>query len=72
MRINGRLEHSDLEGGAWLLVADDGRRFLLVPPPKGEDSGVRVEVEGEIDADAISFQMAGPLLRVQSLRRVGR
>jgi len=70
MKAIGTLRHADLEGGVWLLVADDGRRWQLSPAPRGFSDGDRVDVDGDADAQAVSFQMAGPVLRVRSVRRV--
>jgi hypothetical protein len=69
MRLTGKLKHLDLEGGVWLLAADDGRQFQLSPPPAGFSSGASVEVEGDADSQGVSFQMAAPLLRVRDIRR---
>ncbi len=69
MKYVGKLERVDLEGGVWLLAASDGRRYQLPAPPAGIESGATVEVDGEPDTDGMSFQMAGPLLRVRSVRK---
>jgi hypothetical protein len=70
MRLTGRLAHSEIEGGAWLLIAEDGRRYQLLDAPDGYATGDSVEVEGDLDGNAMSFQMAGPLLNLRSIRRV--
>lgn len=69
MRLTGKLRHVPIEGGVWLLQTADGRQYQLVPPPAGAQAGEDVEIEGDVDAGAVSFQMAGPLLRVRNLRR---
>lgn len=69
MKILGTLRHVSIEGGVWLLVADDGRKFQLQPAPVGHANGARVEVEGDADAGAVSFQMAGPILKVRNVRK---
>lgn len=69
MTVTGTLRYVDLEGGAWLLFADDGRRFELTPAPSDLASGTRVEVSGELGGDA-SVRMTGPGLKVHSLRRL--
>ena len=68
MTVTGTLRFVDLEGGAWLLFADDGRRFELSPAPKDVPSETRVEVDGELE-DGLSMRMVGPTLRVKKLRR---
>lgn len=69
MKVTGTVRHLDLEGGAWVLFADDGRRFELMPAPPDLVSDTRVEVHGEL-ADGMSMRMVGPGLRVTSLRRL--
>jgi len=69
MKFVGTLRHLDVEGGVWLLSAENGRQYQLVPPPTGHAAGARVEVEGEADAGGVSFQMTAPILRVRSLRK---
>jgi len=68
MKIRGRVERRDLEGGIWQLVADDGKRYTLVGAVAGLTAGAQVEVEGTID-DGFGIAMAGPQLRVQRVRK---
>ena len=51
MKITGKVEHRDLEGGLWQLVADDGKRYTLLGSAKDlkASQGSRVEVEGSLD-----------------------
>lgn len=70
MTFQGTLQLVDVEGGTWLLRADDGRTLQLLPSPQGFNSGERVVAEGRVDAQAVSFQMAAPILRVERLRRL--
>lgn len=70
MTFQGTLQLVDVEGGTWLLRVDDGRTLQLLPPPRGYESGERVVAEGQVDAQGVSFQMAGPILRVERLRRL--
>jgi len=67
MKVRGRVERRDLEGGFWQLVADDGKRYTLVGAIGGLRAGVQVEVEGTID-EGFGIAMAGPQLRVQKIR----
>ncbi len=69
MKVRGRIERRDLEGGIWQLVAEDGSRYTLVGATGGLKSGARVEVEGVID-EGFGIAMAGPQLRVQKIRDV--
>jgi hypothetical protein len=68
MKLKGRIERRDLEGGFWQLVADDGKRYTLVGA-SGLEHGARVEVDGALD-DGFGFAMAGPQLRVRSVRKL--
>ena len=65
----GVVHHSDLEGGSWELACSDGRRFTLANPDAGlKRDGLRVEVEGTVDDDAMGIAMAGPTLEVKRYR----
>jgi hypothetical protein len=68
MKVTGKVEHRDLEGGLWQLVADDGKRYTLVGASSLEH-GARVEVDGALD-EGFGFAMAGPQLRVSSIRKL--
>lgn len=67
MKVRGKVERRDLEGGIWQLVADDGTRYTLVGAVGRLKSGARVEVEGSLD-EGFGIAMAGPQLRVTSIR----
>jgi hypothetical protein len=69
MKIRGRVERRDLEGGIWQLVAEDGKRYTLVGALGGLKAGAQVEVEGTLD-EGFGIAMAGPQLRVQKIRSV--
>jgi hypothetical protein len=69
MKVRGRIERRDLEGGFWQLIADDGKRYTLVGSVGGIQSGAQVEVEGTLD-QGFGIAMAGPQLRVQRIRAV--
>ena len=68
MKLTGTLDFRDLEGGLWQLKTDDGKRYTLLGRIN-EKSGARVEVEGSLD-EGFGIGMAGPQLRVQSLRKI--
>jgi hypothetical protein len=67
VKVRGKVERRDLEGGIWQLVADDGTRYTLVGAVGRLKSGARVEVEGSLD-EGFGIAMAGPQLRVTSIR----
>lgn len=66
MKLKGRIAFEDLETGVWVLKGDDGRTYQLDGGDrKIKKDGQRVEVEGDVDKDAITIGMAGPVLRVK-------
>lgn len=65
----GTVNRSDLEGGAWTLVTDQGLVFQL--KGGGGDlrrDGARVEVTGRIATDQVGIAMMGDVLEVSSYR----
>jgi hypothetical protein len=71
MKLTGKLEHRDLEGGTWQLVADDGRRYTLLGAASEMKAalGARVEVEGTLD-EGFGLAMSGPQLQVRRVRKL--
>ena len=65
--FSGVVIRSDLEGGLWMLKADDGQSYQL---RGGDDAlrkaGQRVTVEGAVDRGAMGIGMTGPYLDVSS------
>jgi len=70
-KLTGTIRRNDLEGGFFQLVADDGTAYELDgSDPLLSRDGARVEVDGTVDRNAMSFRMAGPILKVKSVRSV--
>ena len=69
MKVRGRIERRDLEGGFWQLVAEDGKRYTLIGSVGGVKAGAHVEIEGTIE-EGFGITMAGPQLRVHRIRSV--
>ncbi len=67
MKLKGTITRTDLEGGAWLLKADDGNQYQLTGSVDGAKDGMRVEVEGKVDKNAMGFGMMGAHFAVQKL-----
>ncbi|MGQ0506533.1 MAG: DUF5818 domain-containing protein [Myxococcaceae bacterium] len=66
MKLTGTVVFRDVETGLWLLEGDDGRTYQLAGGDrKLKKDGGRVEIEGDVDANAVTAGMAGPLLRVK-------
>jgi cob(I)alamin adenosyltransferase len=69
MKLTGRVVYRDLEGGVWVLEADDGRTYQLAGGDrKIKKDGQRVEIEGHVDEDVMTIHMAGPVFKVASYR----
>lgn len=68
----GTVRRTDLEGGHWTLVTDQGVVYQL--SGGGADllrEGVRAEVEGRIADQQMGIAMVGDLLEVKSYRILG-
>ena len=69
MKLRGTVEFRDVEMGVWVLAGDDGKTYQLAG---GRSSllqeGQRVEIDGDLDRDALGTAMVGPVLRVRSYR----
>ncbi len=69
MTLSGRVVYRDLEGGVWVLEADDGQTYQLAGGDrKIKKDGQRVQVEGEVARDTMTFAMMGPVFTVTSYR----
>jgi hypothetical protein len=70
-KFRGTIRHNDLEGGHWQLVADDGTTYQVDgSDPALREEGAKVEIEGAVDRNALSFAMTGPILKVKSVKKV--
>ena len=67
MKVKGTIKRSDLEGGHWLLDADDGQQYQLTGKVDGAKDGARVEVEGKVDKNAMGIGMMGAHFNVSKL-----
>lgn len=69
MKLKGKVAYRDIETGVWVLEGDDGTTYQLDGGDrKIKKDGHRVEVEGDVQKDALSFGMVGPIFRVRSYR----
>lgn len=68
MKLTGTISRTDLEGGHWLLKADDGDQYQLVGATDDCKDGMRVEVEGKVDKQAMGFGMVGAHFNVTKLK----
>lgn len=68
----GTIRRTDLEGGAWTLVSDQGVVYQL--DGGGQDllvDGVRAEVEGRLAPQKMGLAMVGDILEVKRYRVLG-
>jgi hypothetical protein len=70
MKLKGTISRSDLEGGHWLLKTDGGEQYQLSGSLDGAKDGMRAEVDGKVDKQAMSFGMVGPLFAVQKITAI--
>jgi len=69
MKLSGRVSFREVEGGVWVLEADDGRTYQISGGNgRLRKSGQRIEVEGEVDSAALTVAMVGPVLKVKRYR----
>jgi Protein of unknown function (DUF5818) len=67
--VTGKVAFRDVETGVWVLEADDGKTYLLAGGDrKIKKNGARIEAEGDLDEDSVSFAMVGPRFVVKSYR----
>ena len=70
-KLRGTIQKSDLEGGVYQLHTADGDVYEVEgKDPLLASEGASVEVDGEVDEQAMSFTMTAPRLKVKSARRV--
>jgi hypothetical protein len=70
-KFRGTIRLNDLEGGHYQLVADDGTAYQIDgADPALKEDGARVEIDGAVDKNAVSFAMTGPILKVKSVRKI--
>lgn len=68
----GRVSRSDVEGGHWVLITDQGVAYQL--DGGGPDllrDGARAEVEGRIARGKMGIAMLGDILEVRHYRLLG-
>jgi hypothetical protein len=65
--VKGTLVKADLGAGAWILEADDGKRYQLAGNVPKDLAGRRVDVRGK-EVEAFGFAMTGdPTLEVEKI-----
>ena len=70
-KFRGTIRKSDLEGGVFQLVAEDGEIYEIEGnDPLLKKEGCKVEIDGSVDKNAMSFSMTGPRLKVKAIKAV--
>jgi hypothetical protein len=67
MKLKGTIRRSDLEGGHWVLEAEGGDHYQLTGAVGDAKDGMRAEVEGKVDKQAMGFGMVGAHFTVQKI-----
>lgn len=65
--LKGTVNYSDLEGGVWTFVANDGNQYQI----EGGDNrllknGQKATISGDVDSDMMGIGMMGDVLKVKS------
>ena len=68
MKLKGTIRRSDLEGGHWIMETDGGDNYQLVGAVDGCKDGMKAEVEGKVEKDAMGIGMTGPHFQVQKIK----
>ena len=53
MKLKGTIRRNDLAGGHWVIETDQGETYQLVGSVAGCKDGMKAEVEGKVDKDAM-------------------
>ncbi len=70
-KFRGTIRFNDLEGGHYQLETEDGTFYELEgSDPLLSRAGARVEIDGQVDKDAMSFTMTGPRLKVRAVKAI--
>jgi len=67
MKLKGTIRRSDMAGGLWTLQADGGDQYQLTGKLDGIADGMRAEIEGKVDKQAMGIGMVGAQFAVTKL-----
>lgn len=68
MKLKGTIRRNDLEGGHWVIETDGGDTYQLVGKVDGCKDGMKAEVEGKVDKNAMGIGMTGPHFTVSHIK----
>jgi hypothetical protein len=66
-KLTGTIRRSDLEGGLWILEAEDGDRYQLQGQVSGLKDGARAAIHGKVERSAFGIGMSGPIVQVSKV-----
>jgi hypothetical protein len=67
MKLKGTIRRNDLEGGHWTLETEKGERYQLGGAVAACKDGMKAEVEGKVDKNAMGIGMTGPHFTVEKI-----
>jgi len=70
MKLKGTIRRNDLAGGHWVIETEKGETYQLAGALGGCKDGLKAEIEGKVDKDAMGIGMTGPHFTVQSLKAI--
>jgi hypothetical protein len=70
MKLKGTIRRNDLAGGHWVLETEEGETYQLAGAIGGCQDGMKAEVQGKVDKDAMGIGMTGPHFTVQSIKAI--
>jgi len=63
-KLTGTIRKSDLEGGLWILEAEDGDRYQLQGSVDKLRDGARASITGNVERSMMGIGMSGPIVKV--------
>jgi hypothetical protein len=66
-KLTGTIRRSDLEGGLWILEAEDGERYQLQGQTGSLKDGCKAEITGTVERSAFGIGMSGPIVTVSKV-----
>jgi hypothetical protein len=73
VRVNGTVRFMTFEGGFWAVRGDDNITYDPISglPPAFQVEGLRVRLEAKRRHDAVNLHMAGPIVEIMTIARLG-
>lgn len=74
MIVQGTIERKGLGMGAWAIVTPQGKTYELYKggPSELRQSGLSVQIQGQVRDDVMTLAMIGPVLEVVSFEVIER